>query len=229
MKYPRAELLRIYRKQWPALQRALARFKRRSRLSEPLLMDLEANDFLLAPVRTLFVGQETTGWEGTPGRGRDAIGGLLQSYADVMRAPYGSPLWQAMREIAATLDARHEPPRFAWSNLFKVAQNRGRPEAALQDAVLESFNVLPDEIRLINPRAIVFFTGRPLDHVVTRIFRGARFEIVSGFDATWLERVVHRNLPHETYRTYHPGYLWRKRQRPLVTKLARQLALKASF
>jgi hypothetical protein len=154
---------------------------------------------------------------------------LLQSYADVMRDPYGTPLWQAMREIAATLDTRHEPPRFAWSNLFKVAQNRGRPEPALQDAVLESFNVLPYEIRLANPRAIVFFTGRPLDDVVTRIFRGARFERVSGFDATWLEHVVHRDLPHETYRTYHPGFLWRKKQRPLVTKLASQIARNASI
>ncbi len=225
MKSPQAKLRRLYQERWSALQGLLVPFKKRSKLSEPHLMDLEANGFHLAPVRTLFVGQETAGWEGTPKTGRDPIGRLLKSYGDVMRDPYNFPLWQAMREIAETIDPGTKPPRFAWSNLFKVEdQNRGHPEPELLDALLERFNVLPDEIRLARPHAIVFFTGPPLDEIVNRVFPGARSEKVSGFDSKWLVRVIHRDLPHETYRTYHPGYLWRRKQRPLVTRLALHIA-----
>jgi hypothetical protein len=81
----------------------------------------------------------------------------------------------------------------------------------------ERFNVVPGEIRLTAPDAVIFFTGPWYEKRLELTFVGAQMHEVSGLPTNLLARLVHPDLPWHSYRTYHPNYLRRSRQWDLLT------------
>ena len=215
-----------------------------SGLSHPLLIDPEAHRYSAASRRLMVVGQETFGWgdgNWNGSSGSDLVDRLLRCYGefDLGRnrkiMPRKSPFWIAAHQINERLNPG-ESAGFLWSNLYKVDQaqaprRRHRPTPEVERALLTEFNVLPREIELARPCAAVFFTGPNYDGMLAATFPNVRWSAIPdlGADAAqFVVRLEHPGLPITTIRSYHPAYLWRKKQRNLIGRIAEWIAAETS-
>lgn len=69
----------------------------------------------------------------------------------------------------------------AWTNLFKVGTVAGNPDGRMAELLLTHLNTLPDEIRILRPRVVVFSTGSTYDYWLSRslVVFGAKVEVPS--------------------------------------------------
>lgn len=223
---PQTSLEQVYRKKWPQLMRKLAPIAARRRLSRPHLIDLNANGYLQSTVRLMVVGQQTKGWgegiawDATP---LEAVKQLARWYDDFeLGAGYvRSPFWAASYELCRRLNGEGCERQFVWANLVKIDEVEQRPSEDVEDAASASFNVLPAEVRFATPDVVVFFTGPHYDERLNSVFPGCKFEAVKGRDGRVLSLLTHRDLPTQSYRTYHPNYLRRSKNWHVVAEIAR--------
>lgn len=96
----------------------------------------------------------------------------------------------------------------------------------MEKLLQQNFNVLPSEIKALNPDIVIFLTGPDCDDRLSTTFTTngpVQFEKIDGFGERQLVRIIHLDLPRHSYRTYHPGYSVRYPDEvfnPIVEKLA---------
>ena len=198
-------LLEIYESALDELSRTLPPV---GGLSRPLLLAVP-DGYHRAQIKLMVVGQETRGW----GDGcAFAASDLMRCYrefdlARTYRYP-GAPFWRAAHELYGGLNP-HGPERaFLWSNLVKVDQyreadpNGRRPTLEVEEAV-SRLGLLPQEIAVTEPDAVVFFTGPDYKVRLQETFPGVDHRSVCSV----LSKLAHPELPCHTYQTYHPQYL----------------------
>lgn len=178
----------------------------------PFLMDCWDGEYSRAGTRLLIIGQETCGWTslsdclGNP----DAIRLLMDEYRsfDLGAKCKSTPFWQYAHRVNAHLNGADNRRSFQWTNLFKLDQCCGQPDLWLQEMQFRSFNILADEVRIIEPDIVVFFTGPDYDHAVLKSFPGLTWEkAIAQISSRKLARVSHEHLPDKAFRIYHPKYL----------------------
>lgn len=154
----------------------------------------------------MIVGQQPFGWSGGPNTSWDndesEVDALLNLYRkfDLGGHYRATPFWSFSHKIAAQINESEKS--FLWSNLLKVDKDGQRVEPVEEDQ-LKSIGLLAEEIEIIHPDVILFFTGPDYDSVlckhlaVTLDERGNRLmSEVKGFQFGTL-----------ALRTYHPMYL----------------------
>ncbi len=169
-------------------------------VSRPLFISVPDN-YYKTKVKLMIVGQQTNGW----GDNRMGLDRLLQLYDEFNLAEKkygGSPFWRYSHTLFKALNPAGPDRAFLWSNLIKVDQKKDRPESQIESEVA-TLRLLPEEIRLLKPDVVVFFTGPKYENCLQNTFANVKFRTIS----KCLSRVVHDNLPTHSYRTYHPGYL----------------------
>lgn len=138
-----------------------------------------------------------------------------------------SPFWRGFR----ALDAAINPVRDSalWTNLFKVnvsgsvVANCTRIEIAqIQRA---QRGLLQDEIAVLKPDVVVFFTGPRYDLAIRAEFDDVEFLPIDSLPGQpipggQLALVRGSGLPRKTIRSYHPEYLQRSRQWSLISLIA---------
>lgn len=206
----------------------------RPKLSCPLLLKIPEN-WYANEKRVLVVGQETLGWGFKKGDNpagaypelvkfqdflstKEGVPALTEWYAAFKYARhhpanYRSPFWQAYRQVRKAVGNQADglDTTVLWTNLFRVAFKEtsvvkcGTPEEA---KLLHSVSapVLRCEIEILNPTAVVFYTGPDYDPYLLGTFEGAKLTAIVGHPERELAAVSHPSLPAKTYRTYHPAY-----------------------
>ena len=206
-----------------------------SRLSAPLLLH-PTNRWKESDKRVLIVGQEGEGW-GVGGdhdvspewpliysfedflRENDSVIALMSGYKDwefALPRPktYGSPFWQAYRRIRKNFDENVDGTETAvlWNNLFPMSLDDGSVYHKSTDEEWETIQretkgKLSAEIKILQPNAVVFFTGPYYDSMLINEFEGVELRQFDGYEkrqAAWLN---HPSLPSTSLRTYHPNHL----------------------
>jgi len=172
------------------------------------------------------VGQETKGW-GDGDLSLDVetlpVADLLRYYTEWIANSYSSPFWNAVKTLHSALNLGPFPRGLAWTNVFKLDEEGGPPSERVADCLRCAFNVLPFELSVIRPKAVVLFTGRYDSHL-SRMLEGVRFENVPGFTSAECSIVRHELLPTSSFRTYHPGYLRRSGRWRVIQHVTEQLA-----
>ena len=79
---------------------------------------------------------------------------------------------------------------------------------------------LTEEIRLLNPTAIAFFTGPNYDGALQDEFPGLRFVVLMSSRCTSVCGPSENSLPQQSFRTYHPGCLACNQERWWVKEIA---------
>jgi hypothetical protein len=141
--------------------------------------------------------------------GEDPVAELMEWHGNRGRGDCWArtPFWQACHELNLWLNGGRTEPAFLWSNLVKVDEHGSRPDPAVEAAV-SRLRLLPSEIRLANPQAVVFFTGPRSDDRLAETFRGVAFTSVpEGPAPSEMARLAHPDLPFHSYRSYHPRFL----------------------
>jgi hypothetical protein len=149
----------------------------------------------------------------------------MEAYKNFLRekARYG-PFWNTIRRLETML--KISDGEFLWSNLNKIDQYNRRPSMRLEKSLVSIFPVLASEIRLAEPDVVVFFTGPLYDSNIELNFPGAKFEPIRGYEKRRrrLCRVVHKDLPDLSFRTYHPKFLrLNKIERSVLDKMVGQI------
>lgn len=215
------QLKKLYSKRLPILINGLKIFDT-TKLSSPLLI-FPFGAYNSAKRKILFFGQQTQGW------GDDFSNLSLGNYEDLFKeyenfnlgnGYYNSFFWRACKQIYSTLNTECPENGFLWSNLVKIDQIHedcsDRPDEKIESVIADAFPVVPEEVKILNPDVVIFFTGRYYDDRLKSTFEGVRFLPVEGFDNFLLVRLVHPLLPANSFRTYHPQYLIRSKNFELV-------------
>jgi hypothetical protein len=235
-----SQLLELYESQ---LAKARSYPQVTPKLSCPLLISVRPG-WEFAERRVLVVGQETFGWDLELSRQGVSVtisrlqqlldAGLLRSSVEALTRKYDEffyvggwlnrPFWNAV-DALRTLFGRDA---VLWSNVFRFDfEGRSILKASAKE-LAEIFAIqdgmLRDEIKVVKPTAVVFFSGPNYDFALEREFGSIQKQQVANFPEHGFARLVAGGLPPATYRTYHPAYLWRSKKREWLAHLERLLA-----
>lgn len=190
------KLSELYQAIYPELMAALATVPN---LSKPLLIKVP-DGYADTAIRLLVVGQETRGW-GLPGV--DGVAQLMDFYGET-RNKTNTTILQAAKELFNGINPQGPELAFLWSNLIMLDQNGKRPNTTVEE-VVSRFRLLPKEIEITKPDAVVFFIGPYYRSRLAATFPGIALQPA----APKISRAVHPQLPTSSFHTYHPGYLRR--------------------
>jgi len=201
-----------------ALWRELAHH--RPALSAPHLVSPPL-EYAACGTRLMIVGQEPLGWGEWVRDDSDndhALAELLRGYDDfALGANYRrSPFWSAANSIFARLNPNAGQRSYLWSNLIKIAENGHRPSSEVEESIC-SLKLLESELKAYKPDVAVFFTGPRYDERLRATFPGVRYTPISKYV---VRLDGHEALPLRSFRAYHPGYLRRAKQWPVIDQLA---------
>ncbi len=215
----------------------------RRKASAPLLVSPRSG-WTTSSTRILVIGQETNGWGGN---GSSVGGSRLSSLdhfclnesgvADMLRAYVSfdfassyshrnSAFWRAFRLLES--EVAHEGVLAMWTNLFKVDVGgsvvRGCNEKTRKLLREAQAGVLAEEVRVLDPTVVVFFTGPTYDEEIGHAFGKPEFH------SLWSDRPVREAaqlisplLPRLSFRMYHPNYLQRSRRWRQLSELASEI------
>jgi hypothetical protein len=169
----------------------------------------------------MVVGQQTYGWDDTIfSDGSYSPKQLMNLYANFTqsRQSKGSPFWQAGSKLQTIVNTGQPSHSFLWSNLVKLDQSNGRPDADAENDICR-LGILQKEIDITQPDAVVFFTGPKYDERLKETFPGLKCTPEVGL----LIRIKHPCLPKLCYRTYHPKYLRFSRNWKVIQEIAEEI------
>jgi len=197
------ELRSLYKKHWPAIDNCMKKYPG---LSAPTVIDI-SDAYFNSPKRLMIIGQQTYDW------GTGTLDFMLKDYGDFNFGEryYSTPFWNVISKVAKILGV--DRYAIAWTNLvkcdYKCDSKKGRPPKKIEVEVQEAFPVLADEISILAPDIIIFFTGPQYDDRLKKSLPGSTFEKVRNYDPRQLAKISNPNLPAKSIRTYHPNYLRR--------------------
>lgn len=176
--------------------------------SWPLLLHVWEEDYAKAPVKLMFVGQETMGWE-APFNTEEEVASSMAVYErfglgqDYKKTPF----WSWVHSINQKF-GNPDTNCFVWNNILKFGKEaeKGRPDSRITDLENEYFNVIKDEMAILGPDVCLFLTGPTYDDAIRAKFPDVEFMLVEDYPLNEVARLKGSGLPEHAYRTYHPGY-----------------------
>ncbi|WP_345974598.1 hypothetical protein [Sulfurimonas sp. HSL3-7] len=199
-------------------------------ISPPLLLSTTAK-WVNSNKRILVIGQETLGWEWGKIRNLSdfkelkAISSMIENYE---RFSFGenyrhksSPFWKAFRLVRTSLSGSENTgfeSNVLWTNLFRSSYDGGSFLKKANLAIANEFitntsSVLIQEIALLQPTEVIFFTGPNYDKYIKKTFQQVTFKPLN--ENTPLRELAKIEIPSfnaSCYRTYHPNYLQRSKK-----------------
>lgn len=167
--------------------------------------------FLMSPDQTyynqkkplLIVGQETNGWT----YHIDEIHKQMDTYEEfnVGQGFNSTTFWNVTRKVENALG--NEPHSCAWTNLSKFDLYGGKSYGKYEKVISKLDKLIVDEIKIVNPKVCLFFTGPDFDSRLKKIFEGVKFEAIENWNVKQFCRLIHPELPEYSFRSYHPKSL----------------------
>ena len=166
--------------------------------------------------KILIVGKENDGWVFN----NDARGSMLDTldflnskdYND--KRPFFDFPYKFCKSLNNLVDIQDSKKTyFTWVNLREFSFDEA-PKTSLgkeaQSIIDNEFNILEEEIKIINPDIVLFLTGPTYDYYIKNQLKGVEFKTVENYQIGQFARVEHKSLPDNSFRIYHPRYLKRR-------------------
>lgn len=151
----------------------------------------------------LIIGQETCGWDYDV----DDLVKQMEVYEEFnLGANYwATPFWNIIRKVEKSLG--NEEYSWAWTNISKYNKDAARARGVYEKAISTLDDILIDEIKIVNPKVCLFFTGPSYDYRIKNIFKEIEYKQLLNWPSRQFCQLIHPGLPEMTFRSYHPKSL----------------------
>lgn len=189
------------------------------------------DDYEQSKLRVVYFGQETNGWEGpfSESKGVQSLQHVYHDFVNLKPFAYGGQYWNAVKSFQNEFWQLEPKSRFAANNVIKIgrAWDKGAPPPSVIEWQSHWFDVIREEMALLKPDVVLFFSGPFYDSHIERIFPGALFQSLTSRSSRELARVSADGLPNCAFRTYHPNYGYRNDFYPIQNEILE--AVKTEF
>lgn len=210
-------LKKLYEEYWPQLNAEISRCISSNPEvlpTNPLLINIDEDIYREADLRIMVFGQETNDWYGP--WGNLSLSQTLECYSEFFGSgawrKYGGHFFNGVRNYHSKIKERFPDKKVSlvWNNILKIGKvkAKGAPSSQIIQATLNSFPVVKEEIRILQPNIIIFFTGPNYDRYLKDSFEYLSLNPMEGWNSRKLAKVAAKELPINSFRTYHPRYLW---------------------
>lgn len=199
----------------------------------PVSFFVVGENFQRESYKLCFVGKTVqSGWETDP---TDPFSGFIdarKSAKEILFLPFWATysFWQCIKEICRVLwktsNAEDIWRKIAITNLVKcsASENRDQTPNRLKVNCIFKARFFEEEVKIIKPSHIIFFTGSDYDELIEKINFGFRYKDVTSnkylknlgpsFKALWWHRKFFEKgkVKMQFLRTYHPGYIKKQSQ-----------------
>jgi hypothetical protein len=170
-----------------------------------------AGPFLMSPDQyyrkqrnpLLIIGQETNGWTYFV----DEMEKQMDTYEEfnVGKGFDSTTFWNVTRRVENALG--NDSHSCAWTNLSKFDLYGGKSYGKYEKMIASLDKIIEDEIKIVDPKVCLFFTGPDFDTRIKKIFEGIEFKAIEDWNVKQFCRLKHPLLPKDSYRSYHPKSL----------------------
>lgn len=179
--------------------------------TNPLLLMVDEG-YLNAELKIMFFGQETNCWNNGifSGEIQPLVDLYKRFYLDGNCYKYGGQFWNGISKFKKLIQAKIPDKKigFLWNNVVKIGKcGKGFPQE-INDITNKHFNIIPEEIRILQPDIILFISGPNYDQEINKIFGECKTKEIGSFSKRQLCKMEFDKIPI-SIRTYHPNYLWR--------------------
>ncbi len=189
--------------------------KGKARATNPLLIQTDLN-YLDADIRIMFFGQETNIWHEKHGDFlyHGNVKKLTKFYSDFFLnenyKKHKSPFWNGIKKLEQEIKKELNNPTvgFVWNNVLKIGRGKIGFPSKINPLTNKYFKIVRDEIAILKPHYIVFFSGPNYDKLLKYVIGEFSIPEIGSFDKRELCFVKNETLPL-SFRTYHPNYLYR--------------------
>lgn len=181
--------------------------------TNPLLLKIDnETDFKKAEIRIMIFGQETNGWY----ENSDDLESIINAYQEFFGTDYcysyGGQFWNGVNRFRSMLQEKYPDKkiRLVWNNLVKTGKSdgRGMPPDYIYQIERYNFEVIKEELKIVNPNVVLFLSGPNYDKIIKDNFGALKYEPLAPFSERQLSKIAFDSVDF-CFRTYHPNYLWR--------------------
>lgn len=220
MLYINDQLLELYQKHWASYLEL-----RSGKLARPLLIKIKNEDnYTSSNIKVMILGQETNSWiGGEPGTlitPLPTMDGYVRFFNDGDKVDWSGPFWNEAKRFMRLISLANANKKvsYMYNNVVKIGKDSGAgfPGDAAFDNELKSFNVLREEIAILKPNLLLFFSGPNYDGRIEKKLGSYERLPIDGFNTNKLCKIKFSNSDlfmdsdSLAYRTYHPNYMYRK-------------------
>jgi hypothetical protein len=212
------QLLNLYNSKWDnlcsAMQPILADKTLDFKPTCPLLLTIDnEEEFNNAEIRLMVYGQETNSWYNEFHNNHQPIIDNYESFFNGGECwSYGGQFWNGVSRFVNRLQTEYPDKKIklVWNNIIKIGiyNHKGFPPDYIYEVEREHFSVIKEELQIIKPNIVLFFTGPNYDSIVHDNFGILDKQALSPFSERQISKVELAGVDF-AFRTYHPNYLWR--------------------
>jgi len=212
------QLLDLYSSKWDKLS-----FELQS-VHDNLELDIKpANPLLLyvddevkyneSEIKIMIFGQETNGWFEEKDVSIEKLQILYDEFFNKGEAwTYGGQFWNGVNRLIKSLQQKYPEKKIKliWNNTVKIGKKKekGMPPDYIYEIERNFFRVIPQEVQILKPNIIIFFSGPNYDNIIKDNFGEMNYQTCSLFSSRELGMVEFPGVQN-CFRTYHPNFLFR--------------------
>ena len=208
------KLLTLYKSKWADLCQALQpiidddNFKIKPTC--PLLIAVDdEEEYKNADIRLMIFGQETNNYFELFNPNIDKVLSYYDEYflsgdweLDTKRA-----FWQGLKPFITAIKSKYPNKKiaFIWNNIIKIGKlnEKGTPPDYIYNIEKKYFSVVKEEINILKPNMILFFTGPNYDNKLIDNFGALKLNKISSLPESELASLELLDISN-VFRTYHP-------------------------
>ena len=208
------KLLKLFESKWEAVNKVYDTLQEEEEWAVLHLACIPPN-YEKTKYKILIVGQENNGYGYETEPKKSMLFTLdFQSNRYYDNAPFFSFPYSFCASINDCDNEKYSKKSYlAWVNLkefsFETSSKKPLNEKA-QNIIDNEYNILEEEIKIINPDIVLFLTGPYYDYYIEKQLKGVEFKTVENYGIRQFARVEHEALPKNSFRIYHPVYLRRR-------------------
>lgn len=225
-----SKLLALYRSKFEELSPRIKAYnedlclkyeENKNQATNPLMLIIN-EDWEKADLKVMIFGQENNFRGGVCGNG-GAFCGKINEVIEIYNkfylkdTMYSCPFWNEFRRIRSKICTNDKKVAVLWNNIVKIGRLGPGFNPEIHQITKQYFNVIQDEITILQPDLLIFFTGPKYDERIHEAL-GEFLKIeIDGFSTKQMCNIEFKEYPEirKSIRTYHPGYLYRNKDRRL--------------